>query len=113
MEFRILGQLEVLLHGQALRLGGAKQQALLAALLLQPSRAVTAERLTQMLWGDEPPDTARNVLQVYISQLRKLLEPGRRREEPARVLVGSSDGYVLTVADLKWAQHSEFQLQWH
>ena len=96
MEFRILGQFEVLARGSRLRLG-AKQRALLAALLLQPNRVVAADRLIGLLWGDEPPDTAHNVLQVYISQLRKLLEPERQRDEPPRVLAGTSSGYVLTV----------------
>ena len=97
MEFRILGQLEVLARGSRLRLGGGKQRALLAALVLQPNQAVRAERLIELLWGDESPDTAQNVLQVYISQLRKLLEPERQRDEPPRLLVGSSAGYMLTV----------------
>ena len=43
------------------------------------------------------PVTAENVLQVYVSQLRKVLEPARRRDEPPRVLVGSAAGYALTV----------------
>lgn len=96
MEFRILGQLEVLAAGSRLRLG-AKQRALLAGLMLQPNRVVAADRLIELLWGDEPPETAHNALQVYVSQLRKLLEPERQRDEPPRVLVGSSTGYALTV----------------
>ena len=97
MDFRILGPLEVLADGQPLRLGGAKQRALLVALLVQLNRVVTAERLIELVWGDEPPETSPNVLQVYVSQLRKVLEPARRRGEPPRILTGGARGYALLV----------------
>src|SRR5438105_1251870 len=77
MEFRILGPLEVVEDGRALALGGAKQRALLAALLLERNRVVPAERLIDALWDDEPTETAAKALQVYVSQLRKLLGPDR------------------------------------
>ena len=73
MEFRILGPLEVLSAGQALDLGGTKQQTLLAMLLLHTNEVVSSSRLIEALWEDEPPETAEKALQVYISQLRKLL----------------------------------------
>ena len=58
MEFRILGPLEVVSAGQALDLGGAKQQALLAMLLLRANEVVSSGRLIEALWEDEPPETA-------------------------------------------------------
>src|SRR5919201_661146 len=89
MEFRILGPLEVLQDGRALELGGAKQRALLAALLLERNRAVSAERLVDALWEEEPTATARRALQVYVSQLRKVLGKERLETRPP--------GYMLRV----------------
>lgn len=62
--------------GQAVALGGRKRRSLLAVLLLERNRVVSADRLIDALWGDDPPETARNTLQVYASQLRKLLPDG-------------------------------------
>ena len=59
-EFRLLGPLEVDAAGVAVALGGPKQRALLAYLLLQPGRVVPDERLIDELWGNDPPATARN-----------------------------------------------------
>jgi DNA-binding SARP family transcriptional activator len=87
VEFRILGPLEVLDNrGLPLPLGGAKQRALLAVLLLQAGEAVSADRLIDELWGEDPPKSARSVLQVYVANLRKVLEPGRARRAAGGVL---------------------------
>lgn len=79
MEFRILGPLEVLEDGHPLPIGGHKQRALLVCLLLEANRVVSRDRLLEVLWEGEPPETGGKALQVYVSQLRKLL--GRERVE--------------------------------
>src|SRR5713226_7559954 len=79
MDFRILGPLEVLEDGRALDLGGARQRAVVALLVLHANRVVAQEHLIDALWDGEPPETARKALQVYVSQLRKVL--GRERLE--------------------------------
>jgi DNA-binding SARP family transcriptional activator len=90
MEFRILGPLEVCAEGgRTLDLAG-KQRALLAVLLLHANEAVSTDRLTDALWGEEPPETAGKALQVYVSRMRKLLGP-----EGDRLLVTRSPGYAL------------------
>ena len=91
LELSILGPLEARRLGQAVDLGGAKQRALLGVLLLNPNKVVPVERLIDDLWGDEPPETAANTLQVYVSQLRKLLEPGVTADE--RMLQTQPPGY--------------------
>jgi DNA-binding SARP family transcriptional activator len=91
MEFRILGPLEVIEDGQAVDMGGQKQRVLLAALLIEPNRVVSADRLIEALWPERPPDTASKALQVYVSQLRKTL--GKARVETR------SPGYLLRVGD--------------
>src|SRR5262249_47296721 len=69
-------------------LGGEKQRALLALLVLNANSVVSRERLIDQLWGDEPPETAVSMVQVYVSRLRKLLPEG--------TLVTRPPGYVLT-----------------
>ena len=92
MEFRILGPLQVLDEGRELPLGGAKQRALLALLLLDPNRVVSRDRLIDELWGGSPPDTAPTALQVYVSQLRKALGRDLILTQPPGYLIRVSDG---------------------
>jgi DNA-binding SARP family transcriptional activator/class 3 adenylate cyclase/tetratricopeptide (TPR) repeat protein len=73
MDFRILGPLEVAKDGQALTLGAAKQQVVLAVLLLHRNELVSVSRLIDELWGEGPPATAAKVVQGYVSGLRKIL----------------------------------------
>ncbi len=80
-----------------MRIGGAKQRALLAILLINANQVLAADRLIDLLWGERPPETASNVLQVYISQFRKVLEPTHRRGAPYSVLVSQPPGYQLRV----------------
>src|SRR4051812_8099864 len=102
MEFRILGPLEVLEEGRPFALGGAKQRALLAVLLLRANEVVSRGRLIDELWGGEPPDTAHTALQVHVSQLRKLL--GRD------TIVTQTPGYLIRVSDGELDLHRFEQL---
>ena len=77
IEFSVLGPLEVRRNGKVLALGGARQRSLLALLLLHRNEVVPRERLIDSLWGESPPPTAANALQVAVHGLRKLL--GRER----------------------------------
>jgi len=72
VEFRVLGPLEVLAAGRPVRLGGPRQRAVLAVLLGHAGEIVPADRLIDDIW-DEPPETAANVVQGYVSQLRRSL----------------------------------------
>src|SRR5215210_4153779 len=75
-QFSLLGPLSVTAVSAPIKLGGQKRRALLAVLLLETNRVVARDRLIDALWGEDPPDTARNTIQVYVSQLRKLLPEG-------------------------------------
>src|SRR5690349_17420136 len=78
MEFAILGPLRAVGAQGPIELKAPKQRALLAALLLaEGDGVVTAERLIDAIWGDEPPATAAKALQVHVSQLRQVLAPER------------------------------------
>src|SRR6266498_2159929 len=81
-QFSLLGPLSVSCDGAPIALGGQKRRALLAALLLEANHVVSRDRLIDGLWGEDPPDTARNTIQVYISQLRKLLPEGALETAP-------------------------------
>ena len=58
MEFNILGPMEVTRGDEPLDLGGPKQRAVLAVLVLSVGRVVTVDRIVDELWGDEPPARA-------------------------------------------------------
>src|SRR6187397_2777125 len=91
MEFRILGPLEVVDGGRTLPLGGPRQRALLALLLMRANRVVPRDELIDELWNDDAPEGARNALQYHVSRLRKVLAPND-------VLVTREPGYMLRVA---------------
>jgi DNA-binding SARP family transcriptional activator/DNA-binding CsgD family transcriptional regulator len=73
MDFCILGPLEALDEGRVVELGGSKQRALLALLLLHANETLSTDRLIDELWGERPPATAAKTVQVHISRLRKAL----------------------------------------
>ena len=89
MRYRLLGPVTVLGDAGLFRPGGAKQTSVLAALLLNPNRVVTEDRLIDLTWGENAPPSVRGRLQVHISELRKLL--GRD------VIVRRAPGYVIEV----------------
>ena len=75
VKFQILGPLEATEDGRGLPLGGQKQRAALALLLLHAGEVVSTDRLIDALWGEHPPRTASTSLQNFVSHLRKLLGP--------------------------------------
>jgi DNA-binding SARP family transcriptional activator/WD40 repeat protein/energy-coupling factor transporter ATP-binding protein EcfA2 len=95
LEFRLLGPLEVWREGRPLRLGGERQRALLAVLLLHANQVVPRERLIEELFGDGAAETGANALQVGISRLRRLLGDDRSSNGDGGVLVTRAPGYLL------------------
>lgn len=95
IEFRLLGQVEAWRDGRRVELGGRKQRAVLSALLVRAGRVVSQDQLIDDLWPDEPPARAAATVQVFVSNLRRALEPDRPRGTPSTVLVTSAPGYVL------------------
>jgi peptide/nickel transport system substrate-binding protein len=88
MEFRILGPVEVRLNGGPLALGGPKQRALLALLLLHANEVVSRDRLIDALWGERPPPSVNQSVDSYVSRLRRVLGHDRLlRRPPGYVLV--------------------------
>jgi DNA-binding SARP family transcriptional activator len=95
LRFSVLGTFGAELDGQALPLGPRLQRTLLAILVLEAGHIVPVDRLIGLLWHDEPPGAAIASLQAYVSQLRRLLEPGRPARAPSAVLATQDPGYVL------------------
>lgn len=76
--------------GQPLPIGGPKRRAILAALLVEHDRTVPREALVDALWPDDPPLSAVNSVQAYVSRLRSILGPGTIRT--------SGVGYTLLLS---------------
>ena len=70
-QLRLLGPLEVVFENSTIDVGGPRQRALLAFLALNANRVVPRERIIDALWGEQPPRTARNSLQVAVHELRR------------------------------------------
>ena len=94
MEYRILGPLKVVDEGELVPLGRLKERLVLAILLLNANQFVSRERLIDDLWGEAPPPTAKKAVNVYVSQLRKVL--ARNGHDPITTADG---GYRLVVDD--------------
>ena len=91
LEFRIMGPLEVLREDRTVDLGAPRQRAVLAVMLLRANEVVPRERLIDEIWGEGVPASAPNMIQVYVSGLRKALGGG--------VLLTQAGGYVLRVTE--------------
>ena len=90
---RLLGALEVLLADEPRAVGGPRPRALVSLLALAAGSMVSTAELVDTLWEDEPPDTAVNTIQVYMSRLRRALDG--QGTSPLRTLAG---GYVLDIS---------------
>jgi DNA-binding SARP family transcriptional activator/tetratricopeptide (TPR) repeat protein len=90
LEFLVLGPLEVRAGGRAVSVGGPRQRAVLAALLLHDGERVPTEELIRVLWAN-PPATARRQVHNAVSQLRRVLAAGGG----GGLLAGESDGYRI------------------
>ena len=90
MQYGILGPLEVRPERDPVVLGGPRQRAALARLLVDVGRVVSSDALVDAVWPGGPPATAVKTLQKYIAELRKVLPPG--------VLRTQGGGYALTVS---------------
>jgi predicted ATPase/DNA-binding SARP family transcriptional activator len=95
LAFALLGPLRVFRDGQPMVLGGARQRAVLARLLVDPDRVVPVSALAEAVWREAVPRGYATTLQTYVFHLREVLEPDRVRGTTAQVLVTESGGYRL------------------
>jgi peptide/nickel transport system substrate-binding protein len=94
IQFQILGPLEVRIDGVPVPIGGPRQRALLAMLLLSPNRVVSRDRLIDELLDGAPADKSERMLRVQVSRLRRVLEAADG-DEPR--VIGRAPGYLLRV----------------
>jgi predicted ATPase/DNA-binding SARP family transcriptional activator len=99
-EFRILGPVEAVHAGKPVPLGGPRQRALLAALLVEGGRVVSADRLGEIVWEGRPPPGAAGTLRTYVSRLRSALDDGER------VIEGRPPGYAIHA---EWVDAERFE----
>lgn len=101
LRINMLGEVRATLQGQVVDLGGRRQRAVLARLVVARGAAVTTDRLVDAVWSTTPPPSAAGALQAYISRLRRGLEPGRTARNRSGFIVrdGSGSGYALRIPD--------------
>ncbi|MEU2830555.1 BTAD domain-containing putative transcriptional regulator [Streptomyces lavendulae] len=96
---RVLGSCTAERDGEPIPLGGHRQRSVLALLVAARGRVVSVDRMIEELWQGAPPARAISSLQAYVSNLRRLLEPGRAPRTPARLLVSTPPGYALRLPE--------------
>src|SRR6516162_11367154 len=89
MQVRILGPFQLEEGGRRITIGGLRQRAVLAGLVLHANEVVPSEQLLVELWGEDSPPGAANALQAAISRVRRALPPGR--------LITKAPGYLLRI----------------
>ena len=97
VRYSILGTVRVLRGDTELELGPPKRLALLSLLLLRAPGPLTLSEAVDILWDDDPPASAVNVVHRHIGALRRTLEPELRSRTNAEHLVRAADGYRLLV----------------
>ena len=97
MEFRILGPTEVLDRGRRVPLPSGRGRALLVLLVLHAGEPVSADRLIDELWGEDPPPTARTVVHGLVSRLRRVLDSSRDGARLGTILQTFGSGYRLAI----------------
>ncbi|HEV2450735.1 MAG TPA: BTAD domain-containing putative transcriptional regulator, partial [Streptosporangiaceae bacterium] len=96
--FRVLGSVEAVSDTAGLiDLGGLKQRAVLALLIVNVGRVVSLDRFVSELWDEDAPARATSSLQAYVSRLRRLLEPERDPRQRSRLLPTRPPGWLLAV----------------
>ncbi|MCO4274563.1 tetratricopeptide repeat protein [Pseudarthrobacter sp. HLT3-5] len=96
---RALGPLEVVAGGTPVAVRAAQQRIVLACLALRANSVVTHDFLVESLWSGNPPAKPGAQLQVYVANLRNMLDPDRSKGAASLRLASRSGGYVLTIAE--------------
>jgi DNA-binding SARP family transcriptional activator len=107
----VLGPVELRVDGRAVNLPGPKQRVVLATLAAEANRVVSAQRLVDSSWGDDPPRSAEHAIQQHVSVIRKQLEAAGVTD-PAAVLVTRPPGYSLIVDASDAAEWESARFEW-
>lgn len=98
LRLRVLGSLTAWRDGGEVALGPARQRAVLGLLAAQPNSLVRREAICEALWEADPPATAVNMIQSYVSRLRRLLGPAQGPGGDGGLLVAAGSGYRLQLS---------------
>jgi transcriptional regulator with XRE-family HTH domain len=93
----VLGTLAACRGPTTVSLGDGRRRVVLARLALTPNATVSRDELIDVLWGEQPPPSAVNIVQGYVSRLRRALEPRRPGGGRPELLVLTRTGYELRV----------------
>jgi DNA-binding SARP family transcriptional activator len=98
LEVRILGTITAARGGQSLPLGPARRRAVLGLLAASPRETVSRARLTEALWGDDPPQHSATMIHSLVSSLRRSLDPERSPHSRDGLIISAESGYRLNTA---------------
>jgi DNA-binding SARP family transcriptional activator/tetratricopeptide (TPR) repeat protein len=101
---QILGPSAAWRDGEPVELGPAAQRAVLGLLALSPGAPVHREAVIDVLWPNDPPATAVNMVQAYVGRVRRALDPDRSPRDGHGLLVSAGTSYRLQVTprELDW-----------
>ncbi|WP_309500704.1 AfsR/SARP family transcriptional regulator, partial [Streptomyces shenzhenensis] len=98
LRMSVLGEVGAAFRARPLELGGRRQRAVLALLVVARGSVVTRDRLVEGVWGGTPPRRATAALHSHVSHLRRCLEPERAARARGSVIVSEGAGYALRLA---------------
>lgn len=93
----LLGPLTVEVDGEPVAVGGPRQMAVLARLMLTPDQMVTMGQLVESVWDGDEPAQPHIAIRSYVSNLRRAIEPNRRRRAADSCLASAPPGYRLAI----------------
>jgi predicted ATPase/DNA-binding SARP family transcriptional activator len=96
---RALGPLQVNADGVQVPVSSRNLRIVLECMALRANSVVAADFLAEAIWDGHPPAHPGPQLQVYVANLRNLLEPNRHKEVASHRLASRPGGYLLAVAD--------------
>ncbi|MEU6487147.1 BTAD domain-containing putative transcriptional regulator [Streptomyces sp. NPDC046887] len=99
VRLHVLGPFEAHAEGTRLALGGPQQRAVLAMLVVARGSVVPAERIADRLWREGDRGRQMASLHPLVSNLRRVLEPGRPPRSPSRLILSAPPGYVLRLPE--------------
>ena len=95
LRLRVFGELTATRDGAAFDLGGRRQRAVLAALIILRDQFVPLDRLVACVWGESAPHNPAGDIQAYVSHLRRRLEPEAGARHRDGVIASTGAGYIL------------------
>ncbi|HEX3785899.1 MAG TPA: BTAD domain-containing putative transcriptional regulator [Pseudonocardiaceae bacterium] len=104
LRFGVLGPVQVLVDGRPVPVGSPGVGSLLVLLVRAANQVVSAARIIDGLWGDNPPATARTIVHGYVSRLRRLLRTADPDGAYAKI-VTRPPGYELIVEESRIDLH--------